>query len=102
MANSARAKARLQELKERIEGEASEKAFRGRESERTRGMPQPMPYSSIGSGLPAYKKGGKVKKTGPAKLHKGERVLTAKQAKKATPAKLRAATRKPAARTRRK
>jgi hypothetical protein len=26
-----------------------------------------------------YKKGGKVKKTGPAKLHKGERVLTAKQ-----------------------
>ena len=26
-----------------------------------------------------YKRGGKVKKTGPAKLHKGERVLTKKQ-----------------------
>jgi hypothetical protein len=30
----------------------------------------------------AYKKGGKVKKTGVALVHKGERVLTAKQAKK--------------------
>jgi hypothetical protein len=29
--------------------------------------------------LKAYKKGGKVKKTGPAKVHKGERVLTKKQ-----------------------
>lgn len=29
-----------------------------------------------------YKKGGKVAKTGPAKLHKGERVLTTKQTKK--------------------
>ena len=29
-----------------------------------------------------YKKGGKVKKTGIAKVHKGERVLTKKQAKK--------------------
>ena len=32
--------------------------------------------------MKGYKKGGKVKKTGPAKLHKGERVLTTKQAKK--------------------
>jgi len=32
--------------------------------------------------LPSYKRGGKVKKTGPAKLHKGERVLTKRQAKK--------------------
>ncbi len=30
----------------------------------------------------SYKKGGPVKKTGLAKLHKGERVLTVKQAKK--------------------
>ena len=30
----------------------------------------------------SYRKGGKVKHTGPAKLHKGERVLTAKQARK--------------------
>lgn len=32
--------------------------------------------------MPVYKKGGKVKKTGPAIVHKGERVLTKKQAKK--------------------
>jgi hypothetical protein len=32
--------------------------------------------------LKYYKKGGKVKKTGPAYIHKGERVLTAKQDKK--------------------
>ncbi len=32
--------------------------------------------------LDSYKKGGKVKKTGLAKLHKGELVLTKKQAKK--------------------
>ena len=30
----------------------------------------------------SYKKGGKVKKTGMAKVHKGERVLTKKQTKK--------------------
>jgi hypothetical protein len=33
-------------------------------------------------GLKGFKKGGKVKKTGLAKVHKGERVLTAKQAQK--------------------
>ena len=32
--------------------------------------------------LPKYKKGGKVKKTGLALVHKGERVLTKKQAAK--------------------
>lgn len=32
--------------------------------------------------MDSYKKGGMVKKTGPAKLHKGERVLTVAQAKK--------------------
>ena len=32
--------------------------------------------------VPSYKKGGKVKKTGLAKLHKGERVLNTKQTKK--------------------
>jgi hypothetical protein len=31
--------------------------------------------------LGSFKKGGKVKKTGKYKLHKGERVLTKKQAK---------------------
>ena len=31
--------------------------------------------------LKGYKKGGMVKKTGPAKLHKGERVLTVAQTK---------------------
>ena len=31
--------------------------------------------------LKEYKKGGMVKKTGPAKLHKGERVLTVAQTK---------------------
>jgi hypothetical protein len=30
----------------------------------------------------SYKRGGKVSKTGLAKVHKGERVLTAKQARK--------------------
>jgi len=31
--------------------------------------------------IPGFKHGGKVKKTGIYKLHKGEKVLTAKQAK---------------------
>lgn len=35
----------------------------------------------MNSMMPSYKRGGKVKKTGPAKLHKGERVLTKRQAK---------------------
>lgn len=32
--------------------------------------------------VPQFKKGGMVKRTGLAKVHKGERVLTKKQAKK--------------------
>lgn len=32
--------------------------------------------------VPQFKKGGRVKKTGLAKVHKNERVLTAKQAKR--------------------
>ena len=38
------------------------------------------PGSSMG--IASYKKGGKVRKTGPARLHKGERVLNKKQTKK--------------------
>ena len=34
------------------------------------------------SGVPSYKKGGKVRKTGLARLHKGERVLNKSQAKR--------------------
>ncbi len=34
------------------------------------------------SGVPSYKKGGKVRKTGLARLHKGERVLNKLQAKR--------------------
>lgn len=41
-------------------------------------------------GLKGFKKGGKVKKTGPAKLHKGEFVVKAPAAKKAGPSKLKA------------
>jgi hypothetical protein len=52
-----------------------------------------------GGALPSYKKGGKVKKTGVAKLHKGERVLTAKQAKTST-AKGRAVKTRPMTRSR--
>jgi hypothetical protein len=52
-------------------------------------------------GLKGFRRGGKVKKTGVAKVHKGERVLTAKQAKK--PAVKRAVARKtPAPHGRRK
>jgi len=32
--------------------------------------------------LPSYKRGGKVRKTGLARVHRGERVLTKKQAKR--------------------
>jgi hypothetical protein len=40
------------------------------------------PYGFSGYNLvPGYKKGGKVKKTGLAKVHKGEHVLTKKKAK---------------------
>ena len=42
----------------------------------------PMPQTSLGRGLQGFKKGGKVKKTGVYKLHKGEKVVTAKAAAK--------------------
>jgi hypothetical protein len=45
-------------------------------------------------GIPGMKKGGKVKRTGLHKLHKGEKVITAKAAKKEE--------KKPASRTRRR
>ncbi len=37
------------------------------------------PFPNVTKTIPHFKKGGKVKKTGLAKVHKGERVLTAKQ-----------------------
>ena len=40
------------------------------------------PSHKQSSDMPKYKKGGKVKKTGPAIVHKGEHVLTKKQAAK--------------------
>jgi hypothetical protein len=43
----------------------------------------PMPGAVPG----AFKRGGRVKKTGMAKVHKGEKVLTAKQAKSMPAAK---------------
>ena len=39
-------------------------------------------FSAIAAGPKSFKKGGKVKKTGIYKLHKGEKVVTAKQAKR--------------------
>lgn len=39
-------------------------------------------------GLPGYKKGGRVKKTGLALVHKGERVLTKSQAKSGSSRKM--------------
>jgi len=44
-------------------------------------MRQPLPGPVPARPLPIYHKGGKVKKTGPAMVKKGERVLTAKQQK---------------------
>ena len=49
--------------------------------------PAPMPQTSLGRGLQGFKKGGKVKKTGVYKLHKGEKVITAKAAAKQAPRK---------------
>jgi hypothetical protein len=48
----------------------------------------PLPFPSKGAhggdytGVPSYKRGGKVRKTGLAKLHKGEVVVPKGQAKK--------------------
>lgn len=35
--------------------------------------------SAVAPPMPSFAKGGTVKKTGPARVHKGERVLTVKQ-----------------------
>jgi hypothetical protein len=35
----------------------------------------------FGGKLPTFKKGGKVKKTGPAIVHKGEKIIPAKKKK---------------------
>lgn len=51
-----------------------------------RGTPKKL--DGIAHTMPFYKKGGAVKKTGPAVVHKGEFVLTAKQAKKMPLARL--------------
>jgi hypothetical protein len=49
-------------------------------------------------GLKGFRKGGKVKKTGPAKVHKGEYVVKAAAAKRAGSKKLAQLNRKPPAR----
>ena len=38
--------------------------------------------SSKKQAVPSYKRGGKVKKTGPAKLHQGEKVIPKRKGKK--------------------
>jgi hypothetical protein len=50
------------------------------------GKKQPKKGGGGGGGgevVPQFKRGGKVKKTGLARVHKGERVLTKKQQKRA-------------------
>ena len=48
----------------------------------TPGNLDPSRVQVMGGSFDSYKKGGRVKKTGLAKLHKGERVLTKSQAKR--------------------
>ena len=43
-------------------------------------MPQRSPAMGRQASMPSFKKGGKVKKTGVYKLHKGERVISAARA----------------------
>lgn len=51
--------------------------------EPTEGKAPTFQPKAVGSASPdSFKRGGKVRKTGIAKVHKGERVLTKKQAKK--------------------
>lgn len=49
-----------------------------REEEESKKAPSRGPLKSLLS-IPSYKKGGKVKKTGLARLHKGERVIPKKK-----------------------
>lgn len=44
--------------------------------------PVPQSYGGTAPDTDSYKRGGKVKRTGMAKVHKGERVLTTKQSRK--------------------
>ena len=59
-------------------------AGQGKKKSKSKGksdlLQQPTPTNVANPGQ--YKKGGKVKRTGVAKVHKGEYVLTVKQAKK--------------------
>lgn len=41
-----------------------------------------VPYEPSRIDIPSYKKGGRVRKTGLAKLHRGERVLNKRQEKR--------------------
>jgi hypothetical protein len=54
----------------------------------------------VDKGIKGFKKGGKVTKTGKAKVHKGEFVVKAAAAKKAGPAKLAKLNRAPTRRGR--
>ena len=56
----------------------------GKIKSKIKGKPQTSASVDEGAGsdFPSYKRGGRVKKTGLARLHKGERVLTTRQAKR--------------------
>jgi hypothetical protein len=54
----------------------------GKKSKKSKSIKNPAAKTSSGlADPPAYKKGGKVKKTGWAKVHKHETILTASQSK---------------------
>lgn len=64
-------------------GAISKKRSKARPATGTIGPPSLAPHDdSGGEEMASYKRGGKVRKTGPARLHKGEQVLTASQARK--------------------
>jgi len=70
----------LQQKMARIQQLESDRAASDR-GDRAAGSPS-RSFSAIAAGPKSFKKGGKVKKTGIYKLHKGEKVVTAKQAKR--------------------
>lgn len=53
-----------------------------KDSSKTTSSGSPGPTNDMGDWAGSFKRGGKVRKTGIAKVHKGEYVLTAKQAKR--------------------
>lgn len=61
---------------------AAVKAKQGNIDEYKKVNPSPAPSKDQKASPGSYKKGGKVKRSGMAKVHKGERVLTTNQAKK--------------------